>query len=140
MVVDDLDILGSSVAPPEADAPLLVDADAVGARPVASEFLEPVSRRYPEIIERLGSIQEEQLSQRGALDALIELGTRRRCQTRSVSLSANDRNTRAKHNATRYERQTLYGQIDGQPQKMPVGSASISASSGPMLALVPMFS
>src|ERR1700689_2060420 len=73
VVVDDLDPLGSSVRPTEADTPLLIDADAVGASPIALELLEPVSRRHPQIIECLGSIQDEQLPQRRALGALVEL-------------------------------------------------------------------
>jgi hypothetical protein len=60
VVVDDFDTVGSSVRPAEADTPLLIDADAVGARPIALEFLEPVSWRHPQIIECLGSIQDEQ--------------------------------------------------------------------------------
>jgi hypothetical protein len=37
---------------------------AVGARPIALELLKPVSRRHPQIVERLGSIQEEELMPR----------------------------------------------------------------------------
>ena len=72
VVVDDLNVLGSRCRPLEADAPLLVDADAVGARPVALELLESVSRGDAQIIERLGGVEDEQLAQRGALGALVE--------------------------------------------------------------------
>jgi len=62
VVVDDLDILGSSVGPSEADSPLLVDPDTVGAGAIALELLQPVSRRHSEIIERLRGVEDEQLA------------------------------------------------------------------------------
>src|ERR1700684_4498102 len=73
VIVDDLDTLGSSVRPTEADKPLLIDANAVGAGPIALELLEPVSLRHPQIVECLGGVQDEELPQRGALYALVEL-------------------------------------------------------------------
>ena len=45
MVVDDLDIVGPVVAPDEADAPPVVDADAVLALAVVLERFQPVTRR-----------------------------------------------------------------------------------------------
>jgi hypothetical protein len=73
VVVDDLDVLRPSLGPPETNTPLLVDADAVGTSPVSLELLEPVPRRHPQIIERLGGIENEQLSQSGTLNILGEL-------------------------------------------------------------------
>lgn len=72
VVVDDLNVLGPRCRPLEADAPLLVDADAVGACPVALELLESVSRGNAQILERLGGVEDEQLAQRSALGALVE--------------------------------------------------------------------
>jgi len=62
VIVDDLYVLRTSVRPPEAHSPLLVDPNAVGAGSVALELLKPVSRRYPQIVEGLGGVEDEQLS------------------------------------------------------------------------------
>jgi hypothetical protein len=86
VVVDDLDILRSSVRPVEADAPLLVDTNAVRTCPSPLELLEPVPGRRPQVIERLGGVEDEQLSQSGTLDLSVELANSRlpviprRCQ------------------------------------------------------------
>jgi len=39
MVIDDLDLVGVAILPAEADAPLVVHADAVLTRSVALQFL-----------------------------------------------------------------------------------------------------
>lgn len=49
MVVGELYVLWSCLGPAEADAPLLVDSDAVLSRPVAAELFEPVARRDAQI-------------------------------------------------------------------------------------------
>jgi hypothetical protein len=61
MVVRDLNVLWPSVGPPEADPPLLVHPDAVLACAIASQLLQPVSRRHPQIRQDLCSIQHRQL-------------------------------------------------------------------------------
>src|ERR1700678_74539 len=109
VVVDNLDTVGSSVRPTEADTPLLIDADTVGARPIALELLEPVSRRHPQIIECLGSIQDEQLPQRRALGALIELAHPLSSpDPLGLLIRERPQHTRHDDNARRYERRTLY--------------------------------
>lgn len=67
MVVADLDFMRSVRAPDEANSPSVVDSDAVLSGAVASEALQSVSRRTPEISERGGRIQEEKLPVRLAL-------------------------------------------------------------------------
>ncbi len=47
VLVDDLDVEGLGGAPDEADAPLIVDADAVLASAIAPERLEALAGRYP---------------------------------------------------------------------------------------------
>lgn len=54
-------------APDEANSPLVVDSDAVLSGAVASEALQSVPRRTPEIFQRGGRIQEEKLPVRLAL-------------------------------------------------------------------------
>jgi len=44
MIVDDLDVMSVVIDPPEADAPLVVDADAHLPGPAASERLQPIAR------------------------------------------------------------------------------------------------
>lgn len=63
VIVDDLDVLGSGGRPFEADAPLPVDTDAVGAGPVALELLQPITWRDSEIVER---VKDQKLAQREA--------------------------------------------------------------------------
>jgi len=41
VIVDDLDVVRVSVSPPKADAPLIVDADAVLALSITAQCLEP---------------------------------------------------------------------------------------------------
>ena len=57
----------------EADAPLPVDSDAVGIGAIALQFLQPVSRRDPEITQRIGSVKDEELAQGHPLGSLVEL-------------------------------------------------------------------
>jgi len=68
MVVGDLDGVGVAAGPPEADAPLVVDADAVLTGPVSGELLEPVAWRDAEVGERLGGVQDEEFPAGAALE------------------------------------------------------------------------
>jgi hypothetical protein len=62
VVVHDLDIFRPGRSPDEADAPLLVDPDAVLSSPAPSKCLEAVARGHTQVIERLGRVQEHQLA------------------------------------------------------------------------------
>ena len=57
MVVHDLNIFRSRQRPTEADAELVVYPDAVLARAIAPERLEPIARRHPQVIERTCDLQ-----------------------------------------------------------------------------------
>lgn len=61
VVVDQFDVGGSAGAPGEADAPPVVDADPVLTGSVAGQFLQSVTRRYPQVIDVLGRIDEDEL-------------------------------------------------------------------------------
>jgi hypothetical protein len=61
MVIDDLDFPSLTVIPAETHPPLLVDADAVLASPVAAQSLQAISRRHGEIIKLPGRIDCQQL-------------------------------------------------------------------------------
>ena len=66
VVVDDLDVEGIGGAPEEADAPLIVDADAVLASTIALERLEPIAGRNAEVGEGVGRIEDDEFSKRDA--------------------------------------------------------------------------
>lgn len=72
MVVNDLNPFWTSVAPPKADSPLIVDSDTVLPRTITAQTLEPVARRNPEVFQTTRSINLAQLAQRNASDAWVE--------------------------------------------------------------------
>jgi len=72
VVVNDLNPFWTSVAPLEADTPLIIDSDTVLPRTVTAQTLEPVARRNPKILETTRSVDLTQLAQRDASDAWVE--------------------------------------------------------------------
>ena len=62
MIVRYFDIVGVTLLPPEADAPLVVDADAMLASTVTREPFQPVSRRDTQIVQPFGDIKLNQLA------------------------------------------------------------------------------
>ena len=72
MVVNDLNPFWTSVAPPEADTPLIIDSNTVLPRTITAQTLEPVTRRNPEVFQTARSVNLTQLAQRDAHDARIE--------------------------------------------------------------------
>src|SRR4051794_17802072 len=69
VVVDDLDMIRTSWCPFEANAPLLVDANAVLAGAVAFQGFEPVVR-WHQIGQHLGIVEHPQLTKRGLLNVV----------------------------------------------------------------------
>ena len=57
MVVHDFHLLRVAAAPDETNPPLIIDADAVLAGPVAFQSLQPVARRCKQIAERPSPVQ-----------------------------------------------------------------------------------
>ena len=68
MIVDDLDIVGITVSPEEADAPLVVDPNAVGSGAIALQGFQLVARRDPKVLQLSGAVQVQQLPPSSALD------------------------------------------------------------------------
>lgn len=68
MVVNDLHLMGIALLPSKADAPLVVDANAVLPSAFASKLLEAVPRRYTQVIKRLSGVDDGQLAQHGTLE------------------------------------------------------------------------
>lgn len=67
MIVDDLDVVGVCSEPAEADAPLIVDSDAVLASPVAGEFFKAVGGRDAEVEEAGRGIKHDELAKGNSL-------------------------------------------------------------------------
>jgi len=57
VVIHDLYPVRSAIPPLEANAPLIVNADAVLTGTVCAQFLKPIGWRYAKIIECGGTIQ-----------------------------------------------------------------------------------
>jgi hypothetical protein len=65
---DDLDVLGACLGPTEADAELVVDADAVLAGAVALQRFQPVARRHTQVVQPSGDLQLAQPAPRHRFD------------------------------------------------------------------------
>ena len=61
MIIDQLDVAGAAGTPREADAPLVVDAHAVLAGTAASQLLQSVAWRHPQVVDVLGGVDENKL-------------------------------------------------------------------------------
>jgi hypothetical protein len=68
VVIDDRYVASVATLPAEADAVLIIDADAGLPLAVTRELLQVVARRDTEVIEGLGRIQEQQIPQRRTLE------------------------------------------------------------------------
>ncbi len=62
MIINNLNGLGPAVGPLEADAVLVVDPDTVLSEPVASQFLKPICRQYPEVAHHVRLLELVQLA------------------------------------------------------------------------------
>jgi hypothetical protein len=68
VVVDDADIVRLAGAPPEHNAPLLVNPDAVEAPEVSSKRLESIPRWLKEILQHSSGVQHIELTHRDSSD------------------------------------------------------------------------
>jgi hypothetical protein len=62
MIVDDLDIMGVAVTPSEANAPLVVDSDAVLPFAIPGEPLQPITGWRPQVFEIASIVNLHQLT------------------------------------------------------------------------------
>jgi len=67
VIVDDLDVMRVGSEPAEADAPLIVDSDAVLASPVPGEFLKAVRRRDAKVEEAGCGIKHDEFAKGNSL-------------------------------------------------------------------------
>src|SRR5512134_1930000 len=65
VVVRYLDIKRIAIRPAETDPPLVVDTDAEQSLPIPVQALKPIPRRYRQILQRVGAIQDQELPQSG---------------------------------------------------------------------------
>ena len=68
VIIDDLDVKGVTLTPPETDPPLLVDPDAVLALAIAFQSLELIRARNRKILQVSSGVQLLQLHQRPVLN------------------------------------------------------------------------
>lgn len=68
VVVDDLDLECVTALPAKAEPPSVVDSNAVLPSAIAFRSLEPIARRWPEIVEPACLAQVENLRARNTLD------------------------------------------------------------------------
>jgi hypothetical protein len=68
VVVGDLDIVRVAVLPPKADAPLIVDVNAVLPGSIPFELLQAIARRDAQVVEQLCSVDEPELPQHDPLE------------------------------------------------------------------------
>jgi hypothetical protein len=61
MIVDDFDLVALTFVPHEADAPLVVDSDAVPARALSPQKFQTIRGRDPQVLEALGRVEHPQL-------------------------------------------------------------------------------
>lgn len=70
MIIHYLDVVGISTPPFKADAPLVVNANAVLTLSVARQLLEAIRRRYAQILQDLGCVQDPESPSCNSLDVL----------------------------------------------------------------------
>src|SRR5688572_14588171 len=67
VIVNNLNVLRSSIGPSKADAPLVIDADAVLTAAISLQLLQTIARRGAQELKRLRCIELDQLP-RGDFD------------------------------------------------------------------------
>jgi hypothetical protein len=70
MIVNNLNIPRVTLAPSKTNPPLVVDADAVLARPATAQFLQTIRRRTPQVQQVCGGVQSIKTAQCGLADWL----------------------------------------------------------------------
>src|SRR4051794_3542179 len=63
VVIDDRHVVRVPVAPDETDPPLVVDADAVLAAPIATEFFQAIPGRDAQVVECFSRVARDELTE-----------------------------------------------------------------------------
>jgi hypothetical protein len=72
MVINKFDVPSIAFRPNQADAPLIVDANAVLPLAISGKLFKAISGRYAKIAQRVCSINDQKLSLRGALNSAVQ--------------------------------------------------------------------
>lgn len=72
MIVDNFDLLRTSVCPLKYDSPLIVNANRVLSREIAPQCFQAVSRRGGEVAQQDGAVELYQLATSGLCDVRRE--------------------------------------------------------------------
>jgi hypothetical protein len=75
MVINYLDIVSVAPVPTETESPLIIDPNAVLALARAAQFFEPIARRNPQVLDRSGIVQHDELTTSGLFDSAKTCGT-----------------------------------------------------------------
>jgi hypothetical protein len=67
VVINYFDIKGVPIFPPETDTPLVIDSDTVLPCPIPLELLQAVAGRRTQIIERVGGMKNNELTEHSAV-------------------------------------------------------------------------
>lgn len=70
MVICNLDIMGISGLPFEADSPLIIDADTVLTGPIPSQLFQMIARWDEQVLQRSGIVQHSQFAHGSLLDVI----------------------------------------------------------------------
>jgi hypothetical protein len=73
MVINNLDRMSAAILPDEADAPLIVDSDAVLTSPVSFQTLKSVARGNIQTVQRDSGVEQLQLDPRRLRDGFEPL-------------------------------------------------------------------
>jgi hypothetical protein len=72
VVIDDFDVVSCVFDPTKANPPLIVYADAVLARTIAGQGLEPVAWWYAQVVQKVGSLKNHEFAVRQTLKCRTE--------------------------------------------------------------------
>jgi hypothetical protein len=64
VVINDFNVIGKTIFPPETDSPLLIDRYTPLSRPIALQLLQTIARRSEEIVDASGRVQHHQFASR----------------------------------------------------------------------------
>jgi len=68
MIINDFNIKGVTVSPLETNAPLIIDSNAMLPASISRKLLKAIARRYPQVFQDFGCIQDFKFSTSGSLN------------------------------------------------------------------------
>jgi hypothetical protein len=68
MIINEFDLKRIAVGPTKADAPLIINTNAVLSGPIAAQLFEAIAGWHTQIVQRLGGINRNELAEHDALE------------------------------------------------------------------------